>query len=146
MKPDPPYRTDRAVAGLLAAWTAFLIWLTLFTFPKREPGFNLTPFSSIRNDWSIGGRELIVNFVGNVVAFLPIGILPALAFGRARVSLASVTLAGATLSLLIESAQYVSGRRMADVDDVLLNTIGTALGFVLYDTFRRRAPAEGPKS
>ena len=34
------------------------------------------------------------------------------------------------LSAMIEVGQYVSGRRVADVDDLILNTLGGLLGYL----------------
>jgi len=33
---------------------------------------------------------------------------------------------------IIESIQYISGRGVADVDDVFLNTLGMLIGFFLF--------------
>ena len=69
----------------------------------------------------------LVNLAGNVVMFAPIGLLLVLAFGtRWRTS----TLACVALSVSVELVQWPLGRS-ADVDDVLLNTIGGALGAAL---------------
>ena len=38
---------------------------------------------------------------------------------------------GLSLSLAIEGGQYLSGRRVTDVDDLILNTLGTLLGYRL---------------
>jgi len=37
---------------------------------------------------------------------------------------------GLSLSLAIEGGQYLSGRRVTDVDDLILNTLGSLLGYV----------------
>ncbi|MEG1592733.1 MAG: VanZ family protein, partial [Chryseobacterium sp.] len=33
---------------------------------------------------------------------------------------------------IIESAQYITGRGVADIDDVFLNTLGMLIGFILF--------------
>lgn len=65
-----------------------------------------------------------VALAGNVVMFVPIGALAALAF---RSGWWRATVSGVALSLLVELLQLVLGRS-ADVDDVLLNSCGAALG------------------
>lgn len=81
-------------------------------------------------DWKTGGRELVVNFLGNVIAFLPIGMIPALAWPR-RFRAGGTGIICMALSLTIETVQYASGRRVADVDDVILNTLGGVLGYYM---------------
>lgn len=39
-------------------------------------------------------------------------------------------------SALIEVVQYFTDGRIADVDDFLLNTVGTAIGFALFNCER----------
>jgi glycopeptide antibiotics resistance protein len=105
--------------------------LTLVQFPHPGAPPNLVPFATIRHDLCAGGGELLVNGLGNLVAFMPLGFLlralrgPWMTAGR-------VGLVGLMLSLLIESLQYRSGRRVADVDDLTLNTLGTLLGYGAY--------------
>ncbi len=81
-------------------------------------------------DWQTGGWPFVVNFVGNIVAFVPMGLIPPLLRKRptALWQAASFSLA---ISLLIETGQLVSGRRVPDVDDLILNTLGGTLGFLL---------------
>ncbi len=88
-------------------------------------------------------RFLLVDVVGNVVVFIPIGAFVAAALGRlapARRILTTLAL-GAGLSLAIELVQLAMPSRATDVDDVLFNTLGTALGAVLVSLRTRpRAP------
>lgn len=71
-------------------------------------------------------------FVGNLVCFMPAGILIRLCCGRFW----QAVLAGFALSLLIETAQFVLGSGLSELDDLILNTCGAMLGFwftgVLY--------------
>ncbi len=70
----------------------------------------------------------MVNFLGNIVAFVPMGLIPPL-IRRRPTSAWQVAIFGFSLSLAIESGQCVSGRRVCDVDDLILNTAGTVLGY-----------------
>ncbi|QGU05824.1 VanZ family protein [Corynebacterium comes] len=81
----------------------------------------------------------VINTVGNLALFVPVGFLVVLlwrSFGRQEISdlgwprrgVLRATLAGATLSLGIEVAQFVFARGYSDADDILLNTLGAALG------------------
>ena len=75
------------------------------------------------------------NTLGNVVLFLPLGILLPLTFDRFR-SLKRVMAIALCLSLGIETIQFFSrfigSLRAVDIDDVLLNTLGACLGFAIY--------------
>jgi glycopeptide antibiotics resistance protein len=108
--------------------------LTLVQF--RQPGavrsaVNLVPLAIIASDLRHGGRDFLVNFVGNLAAFMPLGFLM-MAASRGRVPVRRVLLAGLFLSALIECLQYRVGGRVSDVDDVLLNTLGSLFGVVAF--------------
>jgi glycopeptide antibiotics resistance protein len=113
------------------AYVAVLLWLTLAVLRTEEPVPNFVPFRLIVHSWNKGGAALLVNLVGNVVAFVPLGVLLPLV-RRAPTSVLGVVVAGAALSAAIETLQYASGRRVADVDDVLLNASGALAGYALY--------------
>ena len=104
------------------------------------------PFRSIAYDLRKGGRDLQVNFLGNIVAFMPLGIL--IPLNRLRPTTAwHVATWSALLSAGIEVVQYVSGRRVADVDDVLLNTCGGLIGYAFYRGWLRiTSKASPPRS
>ncbi len=126
--------------GLLIAYLLFLLNLTWLQYPSQGSGYNAIPFRSMIADWREGGREWFVNFLGNIVAFLPIGLLP-VAIWPQSARLRDSVLFCLTLSCLIEAVQYAIGRRFADVDDILLNTVGGSLGYLLLwqpFTFTRR--------
>jgi glycopeptide antibiotics resistance protein len=81
------------------------------------------------------------NTLGNIALFLPLGILLPLLFPGFR-SFGRVALLAAFLSLSIETIQFFSAFignfRAVDIDDVLLNTFGACLGFVIYRVGRGR--------
>ena len=121
---------------LLVCYVVFLFDLALLQFPTTNPRANFLPLHSIIGDLGHGGRDFVVNFLGNLVAFLPIGLIPALVRPRSTAAW-HVGLFCLTLSALIELLQYASGRRVADVDDLILNTLGGLLG---YSGFRWMCP------
>jgi glycopeptide antibiotics resistance protein len=118
-------------AVLLCGYLIVLLDLTLFQYPQPGANVNLLPFRSMAHDLRHGGWELLVNFFGNVVVFLPLGLLLPILWRRWRSAL-RITLVSFTLSASIETLQYVSGRRIADVDDVILNTLGGVMGYGLW--------------
>ncbi|WP_337173231.1 VanZ family protein [Paludisphaera sp.] len=133
----------RIVVALLSAHVLVFLALTLAYSNPATPGriplgrrVNPWPFASIRRDLAAGGEGLLVNLVGNVVVMLPLGAAAAVLGGQgARAWHAA--LAGLVLSATVETLQMGTGRRVADVDDVILNTLGAALGFMTAAAVRR---------
>ncbi len=114
----------------LIAWFLTCVYLTLVWLPINHPPPNLVPFQTIRHDWLEGGYSFWVNLVGNVAFFLPAGLL--LPWSRQRTTtFAYVAACALMVSGTIELLQFVSGRRTADVDDVVLNVAGALLGAAL---------------
>ncbi len=89
---------------------------------------------------SASARLLFINVLGNVAAFFPIGLALAGALGpgsRARQVRGAIGLC-AGLSLTIELAQLGISGRATDVDDLLFNTLGAALGALCLVVIQRR--------
>ncbi len=124
--------------GALLVYLGLMFDLTLIQFPTRNPGYNLIPLRTILHDFRNGGVELLVNTVGNVVALVPFGLLVPVGFKVWARSAGRVALASFGLSLTIELAQARSGKRVADVDDLILNTLGGLVGFGLLRAWERR--------
>lgn len=73
----------------------------------------------------------LVNIFGNILLFIPFGLLLPLAWSRMR-SLKSVVLVIAATSLFFEVMQMVLAIGNFDIDDVLLNILGGMLGYALF--------------
>jgi glycopeptide antibiotics resistance protein len=113
---------------LSVAYLLVFLGLTLGGFYHPGATKNLVPFRTMEHDIRKGGWEFVINFVGNVVVTLPVGwIMPF--FLRNRCSTWKVATAALTLSSGIEILQGLSGRRVADIDDVILNTVGGLVGY-----------------
>jgi glycopeptide antibiotics resistance protein len=84
----------------------------------------------IQNINRIGFDVLLFNLAGNVAAFMPLGFLLPLAFrGFNAVKTYIVAFA---LILCAEVLQLVSRRGVFDVDDLLLNMLGSIIGYGVY--------------
>jgi glycopeptide antibiotics resistance protein len=130
-------------SGLMVAYLIVLFALTLGGFYQPKAPRNFSPFRSIVHDLERGGIEFVVNTLGNLAAFLPMGwLLPGL-LGR-RCSALRVAGLSLALSLLIEVLQGISGRRVADVDDLILNTAGGLMGYGLRLAVGRLSGSKGP--
>ncbi|MDD3220366.1 MAG: VanZ family protein [Lachnospiraceae bacterium] len=111
---------------------------------EREYHYNLQPFYEIRRFWNyrnqLGFRAVFLNLAGNVIGFLPFGfILPVIS--RWFRNFGMTVCSGFFLSVLIECIQLYSKVGSFDVDDMILNTLGAVLGYLLYaicDWIRRK--------
>lgn len=88
---------------------------------EMQERINLVPFSN---------KIHVLGYLLNVVMFLPLGFLVPLIWKGMR-KLSHILVIGAAFSLLIELSQLFSYRG-TDVDDLILNTLGAAVGFLLY--------------
>src|SRR6185312_16642010 len=132
---------------MIGCYFAVLFYLTLFHTNRRVSSgnaLNLVPFRTIAHYFREGGWVMLVNVPGNVLAFVPVGLILPVVRGR-RTSVWEILLAGAGLSIFIETAQYVSGRRFADVDDVVLNALGAVIGYLVFVAFKHARRVFAPK-
>lgn len=119
------------LAVLACAYTLALLDVTLLRFPQPGPPPNWVPLATIGHYCQIGGWDAVRNLVGNLVLFIPLGfILPEL--DHAFQSALRTGMFAFSASLAIEALQYASGQRVADIDDVLLNTMGGCLGYTTF--------------
>ncbi|MBH5316376.1 VanZ family protein [Paenibacillus sp. GSMTC-2017] len=92
---------------------------------------NIIPFREIsRSLHSINGHS-IVNLLGNVVIFIPLGILLGLLFDHERMAGVRIWVCSLFLSLSLEIAQLLFMIGQFDVDDLLLNSLGGLLGYAI---------------
>ena len=78
-------------------------------------------------------QPFLINFVGNIVMFIPIGILLPLLWKKFDRAWRTIAI-GFLISLLIEILQLPQ-MRSSDVDDLWLNTLGVSIGYILYKNF-----------
>lgn len=111
---------------------------------EREYRYNLVPFAEIRRFWvyrkQLGFFAVVTNLFGNVVGFFPFGFILPLILPRMR-SGWLIVLAGVGFSASVEIIQLAAKVGSFDVDDIILNTVGAALGYLLFficDHLRRK--------
>jgi glycopeptide antibiotics resistance protein len=75
--------------------------------------------------------EAVLNLVGNTLMFVPVGIVYPIVYKKLNTH-AKVLAAGAGFSLTIEILQLPFFDRVSDVDDLILNSLGYALGYLIY--------------
>ena len=132
-------------ALLFAAYSLLMLWL-LFgqRWGQNAGGLNLKLFDTLHRFWWVlqySGdaeqlRHAVVNLGGNVAMFVPLGFLvPCIwektgKFGWHFLAM-TLTIAG------VELLQLATGLGTCDVDDLLLNLIGTTIGFGIYQLWKK---------
>jgi glycopeptide antibiotics resistance protein len=137
------------ISVIAVVYFAGVISVTLFPIPidsgrieaNREAGihiaYNIIPFHSIVQSYSHSYHMVgIRNILGNLLLLLPFGFL----MGIAKINkLSKVFLYGFLVSLMIECFQLLltvaslfAYRRAVDIDDLILNTIGCGLGYLVF--------------
>ncbi len=115
-----------------------------------DPGdrLNLEPFATIDRALELGPRSVSFRLmIGNIAAFVPFGILLPLIV-RTRWSAAVVVIGALWLSAAIELGQLAisywigAAYRSTDVDDVILNVVGAALGYLVFVVLRGLSTTE----
>ena len=129
-------------------WILFVLYLLLLiyclflsegfgrrNFFELQYRYNLVPFREIRRFWvhraKVGNVIAFVNLAGNVIAFLPYGCFLPILNRRFRNGWLT-TLMGLGFSLCVEIIQLIFKVGCFDVDDLMLNTLGAALGYAVF--------------
>ncbi len=115
----------RKIAGLLLVGYVFVIYCSTVIFRKvcEGAGHEFKPF------WSYSRPELLVENIMNVVVFIPIGMI--LGSWSRNGSWFIVTVIGCSISISIEAMQFFFHRGFAETDDVMHNTMGCILGWLM---------------
>ena len=95
-------------------------------------GLHLVPFVVLRK--YLNGEKsleyLLINYVGNILLFFPLGLLAPAAMKKP--GFLKTLLFGFLLSVFIECLQFFLSRGYTDIDDILTNVAGAALGAVVF--------------
>lgn len=110
-------------------FTYLMVIMTL-TFFSRESGKSQGMDLELFSTWGINDRNNAY-VIENVLLFVPYGIFCPLAFRYAG-KFWSCLMTGALTSLLVELLQLFTGRGFFQIDDILTNILGTAVGYLLY--------------
>lgn len=112
-------------AALLLIEYVFLVFCSTVIFrPTSETRqYDFHPF------WSYDRPELLVENIMNVVVFIPVGLLLGSAFKQ--MTWWKALLIGCSISVTIEALQFFLMRGFSEVDDVMHNTVGCIVGYIL---------------
>ena len=130
-KPDPPRAATRLPRYLALAYAALIAYASLHPLADwRDPG--LSPFTFLDAAWP--RYWTVFDLITNVLAYLPLGFLLALALrrlpGRFTPAVTAVLL-GTLFSFCLESLQSYLPSRVASNLDLACNSCGAGCGALL---------------
>ena len=111
------------------------------TFSKEHlETINIIPFKTmigyisgmINND--INTSIVIINLTTNILLFAPIGFLIPVLYKNKIKNIKQFLIVMIILTLLVEVLQFITYRGATDIDDVILNTIGAVIIYLLMKT------------
>ena len=137
------YKKLRSFLGVVG-WAFFIIYVIILIIELFLGNYrthsnirsaNLVPFLTIvryvanRDHFNID--ILIINLLGNICVFIPMGfLLPCLFKGMRHFW--RIILFGTVLILVVESFQWLLCVGIFDVDDIILNVLGIAIGYSFF--------------
>lgn len=144
----------KAMGSLTVKWTIvfyiYIICLSYFLFFSERYGrigdntcykYNLKLFNEIirfiRYRKTLGFEIFAVNIFGNILAFAPFGFIVPL-INKKHIKACKIIVLSFLFSLTIETIQLIFKVGTFDVDDMLLNTLGGLLGYIVYKILRKK--------
>lgn len=99
-------------------------------------GVNFYPFRTIKSYINYSSfAHAFLNIAGNILLFVPFGFLLPMIYKEFKSFKNTVGLS-IIFSFFIEFIQFFIGRSV-DIDDLLLNTVGGIIGFLIFICFRK---------
>lgn len=112
------------------------------TVAYEDYHYNLKLFREIKRFMGMDFKDFLINIIGNVAAFVPLGFFIPVMYREQRKdkiiighyirSFFFVTFLGFLFSLAVETVQLVTKVGCFDVDDLFLNSIGVIIGYIGY--------------
>ena len=134
--------------GYCALMLVLLFWRT----PNRGPApywdrvlemVNLVPFKTVRRYLRLlDSRALVfirlavVNLFGNIFMFVPLGLLIPAAYPRTARWWKVLSITAGVIAA-VEITQMLTLLGTCDIDDLLLNLLGAAMGYILFLILRK---------
>lgn len=126
---------------LFAAYIVSVIYFMFFAegFGRNNTAagyrYNVEPFKEIKRFCRMLSNgytyKAILNLGGNIIAFIPFGtFLPMI--NRKKTGFINTVILSFLFSSLIEIIQLYFKLGVFDVDDIILNTLGGLIGYLLY--------------
>lgn len=126
------YKQMRIIGAVLAVIAVgAVVYVTVYARGESNAVADLIPFSSFER--AKIQPEMYRSMLMNVFLFMPLGLSLPYVFGGGTAKRILLTiLIGFLLSVTVEAIQYIGHLGMAETDDVICNTLGTAIGSCAY--------------
>ena len=129
---------DRFYPPLINVYTVWILYMMFFAYNRSAAGheeyfIRARPFESIYYLIYESGYvpfEKYKNIFGNIILFMPYGLLGIL-YPKLKSYKYLLPVFVVCINVL-EFSQYYFGRGYAELDDVILNTLGMTIGFIIY--------------
>ena len=120
----------RYSAALLLSEYIFLLFCStvIFRVASQSRTYDFHPLLSYKAIQD-GRVELLSENIMNVIVFIPIGLLLGCAFKQT--TWWKVLLIGCSISITIEALQFCFLKGFSEVDDVMHNTVGCIIGWLM---------------
>ena len=119
-----------SVALLLIEYIFLIFCSTVIFRPTGDTRqYDFHPFWSY-NAIQEGREDLLAENIMNVVVFIPVGLILGLLL-KVKGSWLIALMTGLAISVTIEALQFFLMRGFSEVDDVMHNTVGCLIGFLL---------------
>ena len=145
LKNKPINKLREVFINLFFIYFLILVNLTIFKYGYLTLDFdirfyiNYIPFvetvKMFTNEFS-DIHIALYNVIGNILLFIPLGFCIPLFFNKKN-KLSKVILYGFIASLTIEVLQIFTPFNTTDIDDIIFNTFGSILGFIIFNIFYR---------
>lgn len=125
----------RSIVWLLFFEFVFLVLgMTIFFRHTGTKAMVYPAFWSYVSVWRDGEMTVLHEIILNVVLFVPLGFLWGIQSSKwpRKWQWLSALILGVSLSVVIELLQYFFTKGCVEVDDVIHNTVGCLMGFVLW--------------
>ena len=144
---------DRIAKITFILYIALMLWLLFGQrvsndvqggyWDELSQNINLVPFETIGrymdrlyNSAGKLNHQAVINLGGNVIMFVPLGLLLPLVTDRAK-KLKNCFVMTFALLMLVETVQLFTLLGSFDIDDLLLNMIGIFMGWMAYIKIHR---------
>ncbi|WP_339254831.1 VanZ family protein [Sporosarcina sp. FSL W8-0480] len=131
---------------LLGVYVAILVYFMFFGFGRpqivgsQEYRYSLIPLRIplwLPKHFSIDIIKLWIFALGNLIAFIPFGILVPIVFEHHFKTYAKLITLFVSFILCMEIVQLITYLGSFDVEDIIINTMGATIGFCSYKISER---------
>lgn len=148
---------ERVMSLMFTVYGIIMLYLLFFQRGRGFSEINIIPFKTIGEFWLVMrqnfGSEVtaslfvssFVNLAGNVLMFIPLGFFPPFIWKAFRRFIPDMVLCAAVI-IAVELMQYVTDLGCADIDDLILNIFGAAMGWCIFAVLKKVLNRAKPES